>query len=189
MKTLSITFTPGQRIPFEGVGNYFQLLETSAGVDIEFMRDSAVTAYALNMEFGYYIKPDKGFTGFAITSATAQTIKVVVGNGDGGYNRSSGFVQIIGQQGAFSETQSSVTNADNTIKAANAARKYLLVQNNSAAGVLRLTVDGAAATATRGIRIQPGGYYEPVGFVPSGAIRAFMETADATANNVEVIEA
>lgn len=190
MRTLSITFLAGQRIPFEGVGKSFQLLETSAGVDIEFLRDGAVISYALNMEFGYWNKsePERPFTGFAITSAIAQTIKLVVGSGDGGYNRSSGVVQIIGQQGAFTETQSSVTNADNTVKAANAARKYLLVQNNSAAQTMRLTLDGAAATATRGIRIQPGGYYEPIGYVPTGAIRAFMEVADATANNVEVIE-
>lgn len=188
MKTPVIVFLAGQTIEFYGSGKYFHLLVTTAPVSVELKRNGAVIATADNVGYGYKNKPKDGFNGFTIYSATAQSIQIAVGDGDDEYNFITGSVQIIGQQGVFTETQSSVTNADNIIKAANAARKYLLVQNNSAAQTMRLTLDGAAATATRGIRIAPGGFYEPVGYVPTGAIRAFMEVADATANNVEVIE-
>jgi hypothetical protein len=187
MKTPLIVIGAGQLIEFHGAANYFHILTATDPLSVELKRDGATIATADNVNRGYKNKPKNGFNSFTIYSATLQTVQIAVGDGDDEYNYVTGSVQIIGQQGAFAETQSSVTNADQTIKAANAARKYLLVQNNSAQ-VLRLTLDGAAATATRGIRIQSGGFYEPVGYIPSGAIRAFMEVADATANNVEVIE-
>jgi hypothetical protein len=187
MKTPVIIFGAGQTIEFYGGGSYFHILTSTGPVSVTLKRHEGVIAQAEGVGFGYKNKPRDGFTGFTITSATAQSIQIAVGDGDDEYNYITGSVAII-NQGAFTETQSSVTNADNIIKAANAARKYLFVQNNSAAQTMRLTVDGAAATATRGIRLQPGQSYEPVGYIPTGAIRAFMEVADATANNVEVIE-
>lgn len=186
MKTPLIVIGAGQTIEFYGGGSYFHLLTATGPVTITLKKNESVVADATGVNYGYKARPKEGYTGFTIYSATAQTLQVAVGDGDEDYNYITGSVTLL-NQGAFTEAQSSVTNADNTIKAANAARKYLLVQNNSAQ-VLRVTVDGAAATATRGIRIQPGGSYEPVGYIPTGAIRAFMEVADATANNVEVIE-
>lgn len=186
MKTPVIAIGAGQTIEFFGGGNYFHILTSSAPLNITLKRREAVIAQAEGVGYGYKNKPRDGFTGFTIYSASAQSVQIAVGDGDDEYNYITGVVALL-NQGVFTETQSSVTNADNTIKAANAARKYLFVQNNSAQ-VMRLTVDGAAATATRGIRLQPGQSYEPVGYIPTGAIRAFMEVADATANNVEVIE-
>lgn len=187
MKTPVIVFSAGQLIEFHGSGKYFHILTAADPVSVELKRSDAVIATADNVGRGYKNKPAGGFNGFSIKSATAQSIQIAVGDGDDEYNQVTGSVDIIGQQGAFSEVQKSVTNVNQVVAAANALRKYFLIQNNSAQ-VLRVTVDGVAATATRGIRIQPGGYYEPIGRVPSGAINAIMELADATANNVEVIE-
>jgi hypothetical protein len=187
MKTLTIAFTAGQLITFEGAANYFQLLETSSGVDLEFQRNGATVAYAIGMEFGYAVKPEDGFNSFTIKSASAQTIKAVVGNGDGSYNRNSGVVQIIGQQGVFIQNRVSLTNVNQVLIAADLTRKYLFVQNNDAVAVMRLKVDGTAALVGAGIRIQPGGSYEPVGFMPTGAINAIMETATAAVGNCEFV--
>lgn len=104
MKTLNITFTAGQRIPLNLVGDYLHLLETTAGIDIDFLRNGAVIGTASNMEYGFFSKPAGGFDGLAFTSATIQTIKIAVGIGEGGYNRTTGAVSITGTvpvSGAF----------------------------------------------------------------------------------------
>lgn len=186
MKTLNITFLAGQRIQLELIGNYIQLLETSSGVDIDFMRDGGVFAQALNMEFGFASKPEKKFTALAFTSAGAQTIKIAVGAGDGSYNRNSGVVQIIGQQGAATQAQKTVTNASGLLLAANAARKFLYIENNDAAGDIFVTIDGGAATIAKGKKIPPGGYWMFDTWSPSAAVYAIGSIASNA--NVVAIE-
>lgn len=188
MKTESLALTAGQSIEKYIAGELFYLLDTTSAVDIVFYKNGAELFTDTGMEAGFYTLPKKTFDKFTITSAAAQTIKFAVGDGQGGYNRSMGSVQIIGNQGVFTQTAKSVTNAAQVAAAANTARKSLEVQNNSAAGVLRVRVDGAAASATSGLRLQPGQSYVPQGYVPTGEISVCMETADATANNVEVVE-
>lgn len=169
-------------------GDYFHLLETVGPVDIKLLRRGQEVNSAKAMEYGYWTRPTDGFTSIELTSGTNQTIKVAIAHGEGGYDRTTGSVSLLNQQGAFTHSQSSVTNADSMVKAANLIRRYLLVQNNSLTAVARVKTDGNAASATSGIRLQPGQSYEPQGYVPTGAIHVFMETADATANNIEVIE-
>lgn len=185
MRTISIALTAGQRLQLELVGNYFHLLESTGGVDIDFVQNQAIIGTAKDMEFGFFAKPAGGFTALGFTSATGQTIKITVGMGDGGYNRTTGSVQISGNQGAFAQGRVSLTNVNQQIIAANAARKYLLIQNNDAAAVMRVMLDGNAATPTNGMRIQAGGTLELSGYQSSAAINCIMETATAAAGNVE----
>jgi len=187
MKTVSLFIGAGQTIEQNLLGNYFHLLETTAPVDINFMMNGAIQSTAKNMEFGFFSKPSSGFDGLFFTSATAQTIKIAVGFGDGGYNRTTGSVQVIGQQGAFTQGRVNLTNVNQTIIAANAACKYLLLQNNDAAQVMRVTLNGVAATAAQGFRVQPGGTLELSGYQASGAINAIMEAATAAAGNCEFV--
>lgn len=188
MKTLSLTFTAGQIITVDGVGSQVYLLATSSGVDIEFLQNGNVISAALAMEFGFYHKPKGGYTQLRFTSAAAQTIKVMVGQGDGGYNRSSGVVVITNVAGVYTELSLSVTNASQLISASNLNRRAGLIQNNSAVAALRVTLDGSAATAAHGVRIMPGGFLQIPDFATTSAVNAMMETADATAANVEFIE-
>lgn len=187
MKTVSVLFTAGQRVDFEGVGDYFHLLETVGGVDVELKRDGGVISVANSVGYGFKLKPKGGFNGLSIISASAQTIKIGVGDGDGEFNQVTGTVAITGNTGAHTGSQATVTNADNTVLAANAARKYLFIQNNDTTQAMRIMTDGTAATATKGIRVQPGGWYEPLTYVPTGAIRCFMEAAGSGANNVDIV--
>lgn len=186
MKTLSIAFTAGQRIQLELIGNFLHLLETSSGLDIDFMRDGGIYAQALNMEYGFFSKPDKNFNALGFTSAGAQTIKIAVGAGDGGYSRTSGNVSIIGQQGAATQAQKTVTNASGLLLAANAARKFLYIENNDAAGDIFVTIDGGAATLVKGKKIPPGGYWMFDTWSPSAAVYAIGSIASNA--NVVVIE-
>jgi hypothetical protein len=189
MKTKYLTLAAGQTIHVDDIASYFHLLETSAPVNIFLLRDGGIFDEATDIEYGYFAEPEQGFTGIEIYSATAQTIKIATARGRGGYNRVVGAVSLIHTQGTFTQVQKSVTNANQVVLAANADRKYLLIQNNSATAVLRVKLDGNAATATSGLRILAGMSLELQGFVCNSAINVMMETADATANNVEVVAA
>lgn len=187
MKTLSIALTAGAYLQFEFGGNYFRMLETTGPVNVDLIKNGAVVATSLAVEAGYWDKPDAGFGAVGFLSATTQTIKIAINEGTGGMDRPIGSFQEISQQGVFTEGRVSLTNANQAIIAANAARKYLMVQNNDVAKVMRITLDGAAATATRGFRIQPGGSLELTKYIASGSINAFMETATSASNNVEFV--
>lgn len=187
MRTLSIAIAAGQTIEFNIGGTYFHLLETASGVDIDFKQAGAIFASAINMEAGFFSAPQNGFDSISFTSAAAQTIKVAIGKGSGGYNRTIGSVQLTGQQAPFVQGRVNLTNANQTIIAADLTRRYLMVQNNDAAAIMRVKLDGNAATAAQGFRIQPGGYMELAGYACNGAINVMMETATATAGNCEFV--
>ncbi|MCM2250844.1 MAG: hypothetical protein NDJ19_00655 [Ramlibacter sp.] len=87
--------------------------------------------------------------------------------------------------GAMASAAATVTNASGQLKAANAARKYLLIQNNDASGTIYVQPSAAAATAANGIKIGPGGYWEPV-IIPTSEIRAIGSIASNA--NIVVVE-
>lgn len=187
MKTVSMAFTAGQTIKIFALGNYFQLLETTAGVDIDFMIDGAVQSSASNMEFGFYSKPAAGFTELNLTSATAQTIKFAWGIGEGGYNRTVGSVSIVSQQSAFTQAQKTVTNVSAQLLAARPGRLFFYVENNDATGDIFVTLDGSAATVLNGKKIPPGGNLLLDVRLPSAAIFAIGNIASNA--NIVVMDA
>lgn len=74
-------------------------------------------------------------------------------------------------QGIFSQAAFTVTSVNQQMLAANANRRYLLVQNNDSTGIVYLNIAGStAATAASGIRLLPGESLEIQGFCPSGSI-------------------
>ncbi len=91
---------------------------------------------------------------------------------------------IVDQENAsFVNAQETVTNADQQFLAANARRKYLLIQNNDTAGIIYVSF-GVAATAVNGVKILPGGSYEPV--VPPNTSIHILGSIAANANVVVV---
>lgn len=187
MRTLEIAIGAGERIPLNLVGDFFHLLETTNPINIEFLKLGAAQYTAKDMEFGFHVRPTGGFTGLVFTSAAAQTIKIAFGIGDGGYDRITGTVQIIGNQGAFAQGRISLTNVNQVLAAADANRKYTLLQNNDAAAVMRVNLAGVAATAGQGFRVPAGGTLELNGYQSTAAINVIMETATAAADNVEFV--
>lgn len=103
-------------------------------------------------------------------------------------------VEVI-QQGALTESNPSVANATSvTLLAANAARKYLLVQNNSAANIQISLAGGVLtgivpSTVNPGLVLIPGASYEssPT-FAPTGAITVY-QTSGGAIETVSVYEA
>ncbi len=91
--------------------------------------------------------------------------------------------------GAATQSRVSLTNVNQQILAAKETRKYLMIQNNDASAVMRVTIDGNAATAAQGFRIPAGGTFEFENFNVTGAINCIMETVTGAVGNVEFAEA
>lgn len=76
---------------------------------------------------------------------------------------------------ALTNSTLTVTNASQSFSAANADRRYLLIQNNSPTGVIYVTF-GATSTVALGVKIPPGGFYEP-NVVPSNSVNIIGDIA------------
>lgn len=185
----NITINAGQTLEFFEPGDFFRVLDAAAPLDLIFYRNGAEVGRAEQVGEGYAERfRGEGFDRYRITSASTQTIQFVgrLGN-DVFYDKApTGAVTLSGQQGAFTSAQVTVTSASTTIDAANAARRYLLIQNNDATGIVYVNLAGATATALNSLRLLPGESLELSSFVPSGAITAIGSIASNT--NVVLVE-
>jgi hypothetical protein len=185
----SFSLSAGQLIEFNEPGDFFRILAADAPVTVRYYYAGREIAEAEGVGAGYAEKFKAGtFDRLTIYSASAQALQVVTRLGsEVAYDEPPvGNVSVVNTSGAFTQAQATVTNASGQLLAAKATRRYLLVQNNDAAGVIYLALDGAAATVGRGIKIDPGGSYECAGYVPSGAVHAIGSVASNTA--VVVVE-
>lgn len=196
MRTYTQTFTGAQTWVLNVPGSYFTTLVCALAVTVRFYKGGQQLSLGEcnNLLAGLEVMPpmprdgSSAFDRVEVDVGGADTVQVGIGDGNARYNRSQGNVAVTNVGGAFSHAQASVTNADQVLLAASAARRYVLLQNNSAQ-VLRVRMDGGAATAAFGVRLQPGASLEVPGYGVTNAIHGFMEVADATANNVEIVAA
>lgn len=184
MRTITHNAGAGSAVKFHEIGSYFHLLETESAVDVRFYKNGAIFAEAVGMEGGFFSQPVDGFDALEIVSAAAQTVKFAIADGTGGYNRATGTVQVSNlapDQGAFTQAAATVTNASGELLAANAARRFLLIQNNHATGAVFITMNGSAATAANGVKIAPGSLLLLDIFCPAGVVNAIGDIASNAA--------
>ncbi len=182
------TINAGQRLEFVEASDFFRLLAAQSVVNVEFYRNGAEIAEVFEIGAGYAERVPEGFDKVVIVSAVTQTIQFVTRQGaEVRYDTPpNGLVTVTNVNGAFTQVAATVTNASSQLLASNVARRYLLVQNKDASGVVFVRLDGATATAANGIRIPAGGSYELASFVPTGAITAIGSIASNA--NVIVVE-
>lgn len=194
MQSFVQTFAGSATWPLNVPGNYFTILSCTNPVNVRLFKNGKklelgeVKALLAGLEVGPLVPGDGlpySFDRVEIDATAADTITVAIGNGQARYNRSNGNVAITNVNGAFVNTAATVTNASQSLVAANAARRYLLIQNNDASGDIFVTVDGTAATLAKGIKIKAGQSYEAQGFVPTGQVFAIGSLA-SNANIVTV---
>lgn len=73
-------------------------------------------------------------------------------------------------QGAYYQAGHTITSGNSAILAANSSRRYLMIQNNDATGIVYVNVIGNAASAASGIKILPGAVLEFANFCPTGVV-------------------
>lgn len=187
IETINSAFAAGEAKTFLVNGEYFELVDVPLGTVDVVLSDAngAQVTRMIGAEASFFCKPGH-FGAVSITSATAQTVKFIVADGTAGTRRTAGFVRLSDQLTSFVNTAKTVTNADAQLIAANAARRYLLIQNNNATGSIFVTF-GVAATLALGVKIIPGGNLELSGPVSLQEIRAIGDIASNA--NVVVLEA
>lgn len=164
MPLYTLTFTGGDTKRLPG-GNYLRLLTASNVVKVEYVRAGSIIEHetADGVKAGYGGRPPRAagqpraFDEARITSATAQTVELLILQGTADYDRSVGEVDV-------TRSASIVTTPDvvmaagalTLILAANSARRRALI-TNLAAGVETLRIGDATNTgAARGIPVAPG---------------------------------
>lgn len=105
MRTIKHTAAAGSTVKFHEVAKHFNLLETTAPVDVSFFKNGAIFAKAEGMEGGFFSQPPEGYDAVEITSVTAQSIKFAVSDGTGGTSRVTGAVQVQGTVQVAGDTQ------------------------------------------------------------------------------------
>lgn len=164
----------------------------AAGCTLYFeTKDGSSDFYLVEGEQAVFTKSEFLAIDISHKEATEQTITLAMSqNASIGSAKISGLVTIseFNNAGAIYQNSLSITNVNQTLLIAKAKRKYLLVQNNDASAVLRVTLDGTNATATKGFRVSAGGVLEIPNFQATQAVNAMFETATAAANNVEFVE-
>lgn len=146
-------------------GTYFRLLSAPAVVDVTFYRGNQPVASATGMDTGFFCKPDGGFDRVDIYSGTAQTVKVMLLDGDAGYDHfnvdissavsalavtvSGTTSTTIAQSGTVTEaTPVSVGTSATLLVAASAARKGIRFFNN---GSVNVNIGGSGVTTANGV--------------------------------------
>lgn len=187
---VQLTLIAGEAVEFQEESDFFRIFDAAQpDLSIIFYYDGKEVARAENVGEGYSEKFEIGrFNKVRVESAAGGSTHFVARLGNTvGYDKApTGDVAVVG--GLFTQTRASVTNVAQLLSAGNGSRKYLLIQNNDASAVLRLTVDGSAPGAGAGFRIEPGDLFELPFYCATGEINAIMETATAAADNVEICE-
>jgi len=159
MKTINLLLTAGQLVRLNVQAAYFHLLETSAGVDIDFINNGATFANASGMEGGFFSRPERLITELTFTSATTQTIKFALAMGEGGYQRTAGTINIVSLQGDTLNDLApvSIGVAATLLVAGDATLKSIRFFN---AGAADIYLGGSGVTTANGsIKLAPGATY------------------------------
>lgn len=180
MRTINLNIPASSFVDVARRGNYIRLKAAAAAVRIE-ANSGEVDALieqgdALNL---------KRFDTFRVHNTTGADlpIELLVGDdtsADGA--KIGGAVAVTLPVVAFSHATVTGSAVSQTLKAANAGRKFLLIQNRDAAINLFVGLDGAAATVAAGVKVAPGASLLLDVCVPSGAIAGICDGAMSGAN-------
>jgi len=185
---LTISIGAGATVKFVELADFFRLLSTQADVDVRFFREGADVVETPGVSAGYGERFSERFDAFEISSATAQTIKFVtrLGNVVQFDAPPTGDVNVVNVNGAHANTRATVLSSGvSTLAAANAARRFLLLQNNDASVALRVTCDGVDPTTTEGVRVEAGGSLLLDVYPPTGAVKAIAESGAGVAVEIQ----
>jgi len=199
MQTYSQTFAADQTWELNVAGKYFTTLQCSQAVNVRFFKggkkldlgDITSLLAGLEVTLGNIDDLEPAFDRVQIDVKAGDTVQVGIGNGQARYNRANASVVVVTnkqpQTGVFANTQKTVTNTSAQLVAANAARQYLLIQNNDPTGNIFVGFGAGAVTAANGIKLAAGGgSYEMNG---TQSTQALQVIGDAASNaNVVLVE-
>jgi hypothetical protein len=195
MQTYTQTFAGVATWEINAPGKYFTLMSCAAECTIKLFQGGRMLDFGeiKNVLSGIEIGgQNEGveFDRVQITTSTADTVTIGIGNGQVRYNRGAASVdvttQVPARTGAITQAAATVTNTAAALVAAKANRVYLLIQNKDATGSIWINFAGTA-TQANGVRIVPGGFFAmDAATVSTQAISAIGDIASNA--NIVVVE-
>ncbi len=179
--TIQLIANGSLRMPVQG--EYFKILNATGAVDVtgDFGKLEGLTTGQ-----GLEKTPFQSLV-FKDISGGANTVKVFIGDEnfiDGLVGTFAITSSKVPQSGGFNNTNPAVTNVSGSLLGVNSGRQYLLIQNKDLTGNIWI-VFGAGATQALGVKIPPGGNYEP----PVATTQQIFAIGDIASNvNVVVVE-
>ena len=173
-KYYDFTLTSGGAAVLLVEGEYFRIQSATGAVDVTV--EGAGTLPGLLVGQGLKDTPFKRLV-IKDVSGGPNVGQIMVASKEFVDNRTYGVTTLSNTNGPFAQSASTVTNASAQLLAANANRRYFLIQNNDLSGDIFVTLDGAAATTARGIKVAAGGSFELSNFCPTGAVFAIGSIA------------
>jgi hypothetical protein len=87
MQTYDLTVAAGGVVQIGVSGRYMRLINASAVVTVGFWAKGNLKGKAVGINPGLWIKPEESFDSITVESATAQTVSIMVGAGEAGYDQ------------------------------------------------------------------------------------------------------
>jgi hypothetical protein len=195
MQTYTQTFAGVSTWEINAPGRYFTLMACSAACTIKLFKGGRMLDFGeiKNVLSGIEIGGQNegvDFDRVQITTSTADTVTIGIGNGQVRYNRGAATVdvntQVPARTGAITQAAVTVTSTAAALLAANTNRFYLLIQNKDLTGNIWINFAGTATTAN-GVKIVPGGFFAmDAATVSTQAISAIGDIASNA--NIVVVE-
>lgn len=191
-----VTLAAGVAVEFQEASDFFRMLEgAQADASVIFYSQGKEVSRAENIGEGYSERFSVGgFDKVRLESAAGGVFEFVtrLGNQVDYSKAPTGDVNILNlpaDQGAFYQERATIGNGGSTqIRPAKADRRFLFVQNNDPIAVMRVML-GAAASASIGVRLQPGEHFKIEGFCSNQSVNCILETAAGAASyNCDFIE-
>lgn len=185
-----LTLVAGVPVGFNETADFFRVLAfPDNDLTVIFYKNGAEVARAENVGAGYAENVGSAFDRIVLVSAGGGGLDYVTRlGGVVTYDTPpNGNVTVTNTSGAVVNTAKTVTNADGQLLPAKAGRRYLLIQNKDAAGIVYISFGAGAATVANGVKIAAGGSFAAdANFCPDNEIRAIGSIANNP--NVVVVE-
>ena len=155
MRTLSQIVYPEQSFWLNGTGRYIRLMESVGPVNLRVIQMGRVVYEAQAVEAGFYAMPDGGFDAVEImTLAGPQLVKVAISDGNGGYDRYTGTVNLATATAISNTGPVPIGVASTPLVPANAKRRGIRFLNS---GTTIVYLGGVGVDLVNGcLKIKPG---------------------------------
>jgi hypothetical protein len=185
----ALNLSAGVAVEFYEVADFFRILAAPAvDITVIFYRNGAEEGRAENVGAGYAENFSEAIDKVRIQSTGGGAVAFVsrIGGSVRYDTPPNGAVTVTNVNGAFSNTEKTVTNASAQLSADNAARRYLLIQNKDTAGAIYINFGALAATLANGVKVPAGGSYELQGYCSMDAIQAIGDIGSNA--NILIVE-
>lgn len=184
MRTVIQTFTGAANWDLAVGGKWFRLIANPLPVDVIFYRGGQEVYKAEGMEAGFFAVPDGGFDRVTIIVGAAQTVKVAISNGQGGYDGATAVIsgtvvtQFVAPQHVIVDTAPSVNFNGSQPIHFNGNQPVIVKQGATLAHAAPVTVGTSATSLLAALATRKAAH-----FYNAGSVDVYLGGAGVTTAN------